>query len=267
MRRRTYLATALAGVALPALAGCIGDLETAVDSRTLDEVGPESTLTVQNRNGDVTVEGEERADGHLEVTKRTRWGIDLDRVGVSVEASDGSVTIAPDVPSDIDRGRVSIDVDLRVPRTVAVETVSTRNGFVDVAHVGGDPTVDTVNGDVDVRDLDGTLVAATTNGDVTVGRTAGLSELRTTNGEIDAEVHAVPSEASVRTTNGDIGIAFADGVGCELDVTLTNGEISTEGLALSGASVGGNRLEAALGGGGPTYRVGTVNGDIELTRL
>ncbi|MEF8777186.1 MAG: hypothetical protein V5A43_11900 [Haloarculaceae archaeon] len=44
------------------------------------------SLHVSNRNGDVTVVGADRTDGDHELTKRTRHGIDLDRVSVAVTA-------------------------------------------------------------------------------------------------------------------------------------------------------------------------------------
>ena len=263
--RRAFLAGSGA-VALAAVAGCTGPLTTASETRTLSALDGATPVAVDTHNGDVTVTGEDRADGHLSLTKRTRRNVDLDRVTVAVTTRDGVATLEPDVPDDVPRGAVSLDVDLAVPRGTPVERVETVNGDVRVTDVGGDLSVATRNGEVTVADLDGTVAVRTTNGDVEVERVAAIGAIHTVNGDVDAAVSSMPGDTRIETTNGGVTLALADGLDARVDVALVNGEVTTGDLALGAASPGRTRVAGALGSGGPTLTVRTVNGDVTLGR-
>ena len=267
MRRRDYLATALAGIALPALAGCIDDLEIDSETLTVDGLVAESGLRIANRNGDVTVDGADREDGSLQLTKRTRRGVDLDRVSVAVSTTDGVVELEPDLPAGVAPGAVTLDLHLTVPQSVRVGRVETRNGTVQVQGTAGNPRLLSVNGDVEGRSVDGIVAARTTNGDVTVRDCPGIGDLRNTNGDVRADVRAVPDDVQIRTVNGEIGLAIDPTVDCELDVRVTNGDVDASGLDLRALSVGDGFLEGTLGDGGPVLAVETVNGDVTLRAL
>lgn len=267
MRRRRYLSSAVAGIALPTLAGCIGELETTSESLTIDAIEPGLALRVSNRNGDVSVEGADRDDGDLQLTKRTRRGVDLDRVSVAVTARNDRVELEPEIPADIDPGHVTLHFHLTVPETIPNAAIATHNGTVQARNLAGNLALSSVNGDVQARDVDGTVSARTTNGDVTVRDCAGIGDLRNTNGDIRADVRDVPGDVVVETTNGDVGLAIDPTVDCELDVRVTNGDIDARGLDLQTNTVGGGALSGTLGDGGPVLTVETTNGSVELDSL
>ena len=267
MRRRDYLATALAGVALPALAGCIDDLEIDSETLTVDGLVAGSGLRIANRNGDVTVDGTDRDDSTLQLTKRTRRGVDLERVSVAISTSGGIVELEPDLPAGVGPGEVTLDLHLTVPATVEVGRIQTRNGTVQVQGTAGNPRLLSVNGDVEARTVDGIVAARTTNGDVTVRDCPGIGDLRNTNGDVGADVLAVHDDVQVRTVNGEIGLALGPEVDCDLDVRVTNGEVDASGLDLRARSVGDGFLEGTLGDGGPLLAVETINGDVSLEPL
>lgn len=265
MRRRSYLGTAVAGLGLVASAGCIGDLEVASESRTIDALTAGTTLEIENRNGDVVVDGEDRGDGHLQVTKRTRRGVDLDRVSVTVAAEDGQVRLAPSIPSDVREGWVSLDVHLTVPGGVAVDRVRTENGTVDVSETAGDPTLRSSNGDVRARDVAGVVHARTTNGDVTVRDTDGVGDVESVNGDLTVEIAAIDGPTLFETVNGDIDVTIAPGVDCSLSASVTNGEIEITGLGFGDGTTNRGSVSGRIGEGGPSLEITTQNGRIEVS--
>lgn len=265
MRRRRYLGAAVAGFGLATGAGCLGDLEVASESRTIDALTAGSVLAIDNRNGDVVVDGEDRADGHLEVTKRTRRGVDLDRVTVDVTTDGDRVRIVPSLPSDVRSDRVSLDLHLAVPSEVALDTVETRNGTVEVSNSGGDPALRSTNGDVNAREIAGVVTARTTNGDVTIRDTEGVGDVESVNGDLTVDIAVMAGATTIQTVNGDIDVAIAPAVDCTLSASVTNGDIEVTGLGLADGSMERNAVSGQIGDGGPALEITTRNGSIEIS--
>jgi DUF4097 and DUF4098 domain-containing protein YvlB len=262
MHRRAFLAGS--GLLATAVAGCIGDLETAAETVSLEALTADATLRVTNRNGDVTVRTDARADGELSVTKRTRRGVDLSRVSVSVDAADGLVTVTPDIPDDVDPGHVSLDLAFAAPEGAGIDHVETRNGRVLVEGGTGDATAASRNGGVTVRDLEGYVTLATSNGDVETSDCAGVDGLATSNGSITAEILAIRRDVVVETSNGAIEADLSPDLDADLVATVSNGSIETTDLDLTDATVTDSRVEGTLGAGGTRLALHTTNGSIDV---
>lgn len=170
--------------------------------------------------------------------------------------------IAREVRIDVDGDRIRADgprwnrhegwgvsYELRVPGRTDLD-LSTTNGGVSVGGVYGDIDLDTTNGGVELWDVGGDVRGHTTNGGIEVR----LSGDRWEGDGLD-----------VSTTNGGVVLAVPEGYSARLETGTTNGSIDLDfPITLRGRI--GRSIETVLGDGGPTVRVRTTNGGVELIR-
>lgn len=204
-RRRLLAGTGLAAVA--GLAGCVAsgrsESETVTETYDLDGV---SALSVDNRNGNVTVTGEDRDDVELRGEKAGASEEDLDTI--RLESTRNGDTLELSVHHDGDGFVIRLgpspkmDLELAVPNDLRVARVGTVNGDVDATSITGDVSVETTNGNLTLTDVRGDVDAETTNGNVEAVGIDGDVDAETTNGNVTAR--DVTGRVVVDTTNGDV---------------------------------------------------------------
>ncbi|MBD5161838.1 MAG: DUF4097 domain-containing protein [Oscillibacter sp.] len=202
------------------------------------------------------------------------------------------------------RGLASVDLKLTLPRRFwDFLQISTINGDVDVdegLEVGqlsirtasGDAQINglefqelifkSASGDLDTGDLNGRAVQAeTASGDVQLtgrfdtvraGTASGEIELEgsarelrcnTASGDVTARVDQVPEKLEMSSKSGDCEIAMPDGEGFTLQFSTVSGELESD-FQLVGP-IGKRSGEAIyLDGGGRTFRMSSISGDINL---
>jgi DUF4097 and DUF4098 domain-containing protein YvlB len=264
--RRDVLAAG-ASVSLTALAGCFapGQRVTETSERTFTVPG-DTSVAVANRNGDVRVERGESTELEVEVVERTRFDPSLfDGVGVEGTTEEGVFTVATTYDRDPLAGRVRVDLTVRLPEPNPLSSASTQNGDAVVEGVTGDATVETVNGDAEAHDVAGYVTLRSSNGDTVARATTGVDGAETTNGEVDVEVLAIRDETALRSTNGDVAALLASDLEATIDARTANGEVEVAGLELGDRRQTARQLSGDLNGGGPTLRLRTTNGDVELS--
>src|SRR5262249_26132468 len=111
----------------------------------------------------------------------------------------------------------------------------------------GSATFETTNGEIHGTSLEGSVRCETTNGDVTL-EVSKLAE----NG------------VNCSTTNGEIVLSIPNGSKASLDIETNNGSIDTSGIEVAIKEKGRRNLRATTGGGGPSIRLETTNGDIRI---
>ncbi|MCU4719654.1 DUF4097 family beta strand repeat-containing protein [Halapricum hydrolyticum] len=263
-QRRTFLigcVTVASGAA-----GCVwpGTLTSARTSEELD-VPSGTAVVVENRNGDVLVEGGQTAI--LEIEKSTRYGSEL-LEKVNVEASaDGDRFRIETIDRTPPNQSVSVDVTLSVPDGVSVERVETTNGDVTARDVSGDATLRGTNGDVLADGVEGYVTVRSGNGDVRTRGVTGLDGARTRNGDVDVEVPAIRGDATAESTNGDVSVAIAPGIDAVVDLRTVNGTVGYSGLDLELSVDRPARLRGTLGDGGNELAAASTNGDVRLRAL
>lgn len=202
------------------------------------------------------------------------------------------------------RGLAAADVELTLPRRFwDFIQVSTVNGDVDI-DVGlevGQLSVKTTSGDAQVNgadcqelifhsasgDLDAgdirsnSVVAETASGDVQltggfrsvrIGTASGDAELTgavetlqcaSASGDVQADLQQVPQSLNLSSKSGDCEITMPDGEGFTLQFSTVSGELDSD-FALVGP-IGKRSGEAIyLDGGGRTFHMSSVSGDIAL---
>lgn len=120
------------------------------------------------------------------------------------------------------------------------------NGGVLVEGIHGEFDVRAVNGGVVLRDVSGPIRARTTNGGVEIALADGAA------GDIEA-----------RATNGGIRLRVPAGFSAMLDASATNGGVGVD-LPIRLTEHSRRVLRGQIGEGGPTVKLTTTNGGVEV---
>ena len=262
-------------------------------------------LTIRNFNGPIDVRPSNGSTAELRAEKRARGGASVEDVTFDVETGrDGDVTICSayrDQGCDRDGGRrrdrwnrddddergrsVTVAMTVLVPRGTRVR-LATGNGDMTIERVGGDVQastgngrvrvegtdgpvkVNTGNGDVDVQGARSSVNVSTGNGAVNVTTSEGPVEARSGNGNIDVRMSSLRAreDMSFHTGSGSVRITLPSGYNGELDASTGNGELSTDFELKIRGRMNPRHVRATIGNGGPTLRLTTGNGRLEVRR-
>ncbi|MFL5608807.1 MAG: DUF4097 family beta strand repeat-containing protein [Gemmatimonadaceae bacterium] len=259
-------------------------------------------LTVRNYNGPIDVRAASGNTAEVRAEKRTgRGGGDLRDVAFDVSTSrNGDVVICSTLrsnnPCDEDRHgwndddggwrrNVTVAMTVLVPRGVAVKVgtgngavsvegvagevnASTGNGRVTVSGTDGQVRVSTGNGDVDVRGAKAAVRVSTGNGRVYVVTAQGPVDAHTGNGDIDVQISALRSAENMgfHTGSGTVRVTLPANYNGDLDASTGNGDIRSDFDLKVQGRMSPRRVHATIGTGGPTLRLTTGNGRVELRK-
>ena len=265
--RRRLLAVGTT-VATAGLAGCFGFRGPSVSERSSRSIPVDDVerVTVRNRSGDVRVDpGPTDAEGiELEVLKRGLSQRTIDRIEVVDATEDGALRIETEYPDRL--SDVAVDLAVRLPPGIPLESARTGNGDVTVRDVAGDATVASANGDALAVGVDGFVTVESANGDAVARGTTGVAAGRTANGDVDVEVFAVRDGAEFTNANGDVDVGVGPALDAAVVLAVGNGEIEVD-AELEVTESSRNRVVGRLGDGGPRLRASSGNGDVRLYGL
>lgn len=125
----------------------------------------------------------------------------------------------------------------------------------------------TTNGDINLTgpSVSGTFHAEATNGRIRATGLENSVSATTTNGPITLDVAKLGEDGlSCETTNGTIALTLPPGLNARLSARVTNGQISQQGLNLAVSEQSRRRLDGTIGSGGPTIKLETTNGRIQI---
>jgi hypothetical protein len=148
---------------------------------------------------------------------------------------------------------------------------------------GAQVDVSTVNdGRIEVRDTGGLVSARNVNGPVSVSGAHECARVESINGEIELSFGRAPTNnCDIETINGDISLAMPSGTGLDVALHLSRGKIASE-FDLEPVALPAKvertehdqrytyRIDQAagirLGGGGPTFDIQSLNGDVHIRK-
>ncbi|MWV40774.1 DUF4097 family beta strand repeat-containing protein [Natrialba sp. INN-245] len=270
---RRALLGGIATTGLAALAGC-ASMTPLVGQRVEDEetitVADADRLAIHGDVGTVSVVGTDHDDVHLEAEKQSSSiTTDLEDLTLQTERTDDRLEIRSewDGSGGWFQSQPSMNLEAEIPRAVALETIDTSVGRVDVQDVAGDLTVDTSTGRVDVENVDGFVGVQTSTGRVEVRDVEGIDGISTSTGRVETDVPAIDGDTTVSTSTGRIEAAIDPSIDAELRVNTSTGRIDVDDLALTDAIEGDDHVTGTLGDGGPLLRFETSTGRISLTAL
>ena len=246
---------------------------------------PGGQVSIDNKNGRLTVEGWSRPEVRVQITRSARAGDDakaeelLKQLKADVEVRRGRIEIVSQFPKrnesiglwDILGRKVAslqIHYYVQVPRETDLN-LETSNGEVRVRGVRGSLQATTTNGDVHVAQAEGRLKLATTNGEIQLSDVSGTASARTTNGSVVAELRTVApgGEVELSTTNGNVEVFLPFDIKATLDAQTTNGRVSVAFPVTMEGAMSSKLVRGTINGGGSALSFATTNGNVEVRRL
>jgi hypothetical protein len=279
VQRISRIATVMALTALLALASHADVVETREISETI-AVPADAPLVVVVKNiiGPVRVIGHDGSRVEMRATETVRGDLQADieraraEMQLRTESEPGRVAIR--VRSigedgepcnncgrrgwDWDGYRVEYEIEVRVPRSAALEVATVNDG---------DVTVEGVNGAFELRNV---------NGAVRLVGAGGSGTINTVNGDVEATFARAPSESTAfRTVNGELDVTFPANLSAELAFHTMQGDVFTDFDVESLSDppevrrergrfvMNMNRSSAfRVGTGGERHSFNTLNGDV-----
>ena len=172
-------------------------------------LAPGGSVSVENVQGSVLVEGWDRAEVEATVAMRSQGPSDhIDDVDVAVEAGNGSLAFHTLYPAGLDEN-IRVDYRLRVPRQVRLEQLST------------------LEGDIAVRDVEGAVRARSLHGDIEGVNLAGSVVARALTGNILVTLRKLPDPQfplRLETLNGNVDLLLPARANADLELTTVAGK-------------------------------------------
>jgi len=168
------------------------------------DLAPKGTVGVYNSSGNVRVTSWNENRVKVDAIKRARREEDYARVQIEVTARPESVEIRAVYPRELNRrgNGVSVDFDIKVPRTAAVSPARSSSGDVSVTGPVGRVTARTSSGNVTVTDVTEAATLSASSGNIQAARIGG--ELRVNASSGNLTINDVSSRVVAQTSSGAI---------------------------------------------------------------
>lgn len=263
------------------------------------------SVQLENSNGSVEISGWDQNTVDIDGTKYAGTEERLREIRIDVTPSPNAIAIRTVPPFDR-HGSYGARYVIHVPRRTDLANIVSSNGSIRVETIEGPAYLKTSNGSVHASQIQGSLDIQTSNGSVDAYSVTGDTKLRTSNGSIRAEVRKGVFEATTSngaiearvmepdanqvrlestnghidltleavrevhadTSNSSITVHLPESAGANLRARTSNSSINSDfDVTVHGGIVSRNRLEGAIGAGGPTLDLETRNGRINLMKL
>jgi len=251
----------------------VGGLSGCVEPQVTDyfnseyEADENTILKVTTLNGQIEITAWDGDNISFNAVKKSSFGQEeLDNTEINVIESENQIEIET-IYVGHRTTTPSVDMNIKVPRNVTVDSVTTSNGAVQISGTKGDVFATSSNGAIIIENVDGYVSATTSNGRIEIKGTTGIKDLKSSNLGIYAEVYDFENNISISTSNGGITVYINPALNAEIDMTTSNGQISISGLLLNITISEEKHKTGELGEGGNTLDIHTSNGNINLYKL
>ena len=210
---------------------------------------PGGSVAVENVQGEISVEGWDRAEVEITAMKiGSGKGDHLDDVHVVTELGVRSLMFRTAYPSHLDEP-VRVNYHLRVPRQVRLSSLRT------------------LEGDIAVREVEGFVDARTLSGDIAQTDVSGRVVARALTGSIFVSLRALPLGTApllLDTVNGNVVLLLPPRPNADLELSTVAGNIEGN-YPFQVSSVPGDSIRRTrVGQGGVTISLRTVRGSIRV---
>ena len=237
-------------------------------SKTYPVTGkPDVRVNVEDGNIDVISSSSKEV--HAAVVTRG-WKIEADGVRILEEQNGNHVQIEIKVPHhSLSFGNHSVKVELTVPSEADLD-LHTGDGNLTADGIKGRLRFSTGDGNIDAHSLAGPLFAHTGDGNLRLeGR---FEDLEAGTGDGNVQVEAASGSRmgtgwSLHTGDGNVTLRCADDLSADLDAHTGDGKIRLDFPITTSGTFKENTVEGKIGGGGPTLKVRSGDGDIRIEKL
>ena len=246
--------------------GCVGPQVTEYFNGSY-AANEQTIVTVSNINGQVEITGWDGDNVTVNAVKKSSFGQDeLDKIEVNVTSRGNSLNIQTRY-SGFSSIQGSVDMNIKVPRTLTIQSVTSSNGAIRIIGTNGDITAVSSNGAILIDTVDGYVSAETSNGRIEVKNTTGIRDLHTSNGAVIVEVADFRDDLSIVTSNGPITVYLNPAVNATIEMRTSNSKITVEGISLDVELLEETHVRGSLGSDGKSLDIHTSNGKIQLIKL
>lgn len=157
--------------------------------------------------------------------------------------------------------------DIEIGRINGSVKASTSGGDIELREATGETRLDSSGGDIDVDRVVGATKITTNGGDIEVDAVEGSLNAHTSGGDVSVRISgALAADCSLGTSGGDIEVTVDKSAGFQLDASTGGGKVKASGLAIAieRGAIGKSQLKGAVNNGGPTLKLRTSGGDIEI---
>jgi Putative adhesin len=256
--RKAFFLSMLLGSVL-AMAPTYGQTRTTDSGEVRDQINktvplaPGSNVRVSIVSGEINIETWDSDRAEINITIKASDTAAMEREPIIVEDTPNSLTIRVENDNEgrrrgRDRGWVSHDVRLKLPKSVNLKVAS-------------------VNGGIDVGAITGEVTASSVNGGIAIAQAGTATHLNSVNGSISISLLRL-SEAGLRvsTVNGSVKIGLPSETNAEISFTSVNGGVNSDLPITVIGEVKRGQLRGRVGDGGPTINITSVNGGVTLRR-
>lgn len=225
-------------------------LQETTESYALD---PGGSISLDNINGDVTIQGWEGDEVRVEYRIIGRSEKALDRVRIRINSDPDELRIETNYSKSgsswfgNDDG-ASVEYDLMVPAGAHLDKVETVNGSLSITGVRGRVEAETVNGSIKAEGL------------------TQDAKLGTVNGGIEAwfDRFGDGQRVNLESVNGRLTIHIPENADVDIKAETVHGSLSNDfGLKVEKGFVGRD-LRGKIGNGSARLSLDTVNGSISI---
>jgi len=221
----------------------------------------DADVKVSNSKGSITVED---VKGKVDLEEHSKGDVHLARIN-------GNVTVNGQV-DDSSISEVSGDVKLTGDYYGDMQLSKLAKGFsfrssrtdLEMAKLDGDLNMNP--GDLRASNLVGPVRLLTKSTDIHLDGLSG--ELRVENSNGDVEIHSNKiGPIDITNQTGDVHVVVPEKAGFQADVHTRNGDVTSDFGSLKIESKNGeSRGSGAIGSGGPTLKVNSEHGNIEIRK-
>jgi tRNA A-37 threonylcarbamoyl transferase component Bud32 len=263
-------------------------------------VAPGGKLTIDVDRGSIRISGSDRNTVGVRVIRRvthanaSKAAALINEHRILLRQTGNDVSITAHTPPSLDvrsffgffsRPNLDVRYEIEVPRNYAIDS-QTCGGNVDVKQIQGLVKAQTMGGTVDVTDIEGAVDAKTMGGNVTVGKCTGDLRAHTAGGSIAIEdfsgpcIHAdtsggnvsadfataLVSDSELKTMGGNVTVSLPASAAFTLDAETLGGGVNTELQVLTEGKHHNSHLHGTVNGGGPTLKLHTMGGNIDINK-
>lgn len=218
------------------------------------DLAPNGTVGIFNTSGNIRVTTWNENRVKVDAVKHSRREEDYARVRVEVNATPNRVEIRAVYPSGVNwrGGGVSVDFEVKMPRTAAINPANSSSGDVTVTGPIERVAARTSSGNVTVSDVKDTANLSTSSGNVQATHISG--ELRANASSGDLTIQDVNSRLIAQTSSGAIR---ATQVRDDATAIVSSGEVRLE-------KIGGRAVARSNSG---TVWISDVSGDVQADSI
>lgn len=266
--RRTFI-TSTTTPALAGLAGCVSssrDHEESIDETIALEGA--TGLTVDGESGSVDVYDEDRDTIGITGRKQAASEDDLEATELDVDRSGDTIDLAVDDGTADGffslRPNPVVDIEIAVPESLHLESVSVGSGTIDVADLSGSIDATAGSGTIEIDGVDGPITTETGSGTQTLESVDGSFDVTAGSGTVTVALDSLEDDSRIEAGSGSVSLTLPEAVDAVLAIDTGSGESTVRGSGVDTVETSDD-VERTLGDGTHRIDVSTGSGDVDVT--